>query len=100
MVSAELFAQLQRIVQKVVRVRSGYKRRAQDRSERPFGGINVMLFGDWWQLRPVCGTAIFSNPLLVSRMAQSCLNMFWGDDADRVRRVWELTQPMRCEDTW
>ena len=63
MVSAKLFAQLSRIVQKVVRVRSGYKRRP-DGSERPFGGINVILLGDWWQLRPVAGTALFSNPQL------------------------------------
>ena len=30
---------------------------------RPWGGVNVMLIGDWWQLHPTGSTAIMSNPL-------------------------------------
>ena len=62
MVSAELLAQLDLILRKVVRARSGYRRRCSDGSIRAFGGINVITFGDWWQLRPVKQTALFEQP--------------------------------------
>ena len=65
MVSAELLAALEHVVASVVRLRSTYKRRA-DGSDRIFGGINVLFFGDWWQLRPVGGCALFSNPCLAA----------------------------------
>ena len=29
---------------------------------RAFGGVNVMFFGDFWQLNPICQIAIMSNP--------------------------------------
>eukprot|EP00973_Karenia_brevis_P067337 9366457-Karenia_brevis.AAC.1 len=45
MVSAELLAALEAILRRVTRVRSGYKRRA-DQSIRAFGGINMLFFGD------------------------------------------------------
>ena len=62
MVSCELLTTLESIVTLVVRIRSGHKRRA-DGSTRAFGGINLLVFGDWWQIAPVGGTAMFANPL-------------------------------------
>ncbi len=61
MISAQLLAQIEILVSRVVRRRSVYKLRP-DGSCRPFGGVNVLLFGDWWQLKPVTGTALFTNP--------------------------------------
>ena len=101
MVSAELLAQLDLILRKVVRARSGYRRRCSDGSIRAFGGINVITFGDWWQLRPVRNTAIFSNRMLrPSGMAAAGLDLFWGTGPDAIRCLKELTRPMRCEDVW
>ena len=78
MVSAELLAALERSVAEVVRIRGGYKIRI-DGSHRAFGGVNVIFFGDWWQLRPVGGTALFSHPLLAPPGAASeGLSIFWG----------------------
>ena len=48
MITAQLFGQLELVVRKVIRKRSIYKTRP-DGTERPFGGVNVLLFGDWWQ---------------------------------------------------
>ena len=41
--------------------RHPYAKRA-DGSWRPFGGINVVFCGDFWQLPPVRATSLFSNP--------------------------------------
>ena len=100
MVSAELLAALEHVVASVVRLRSTYKRRA-DGSDRIFGGINVLFFGDWWQLRPVGGCALFSNPCLAATAsARRGMSFFWGTGRDSIHRVWELTRPMRCVDAW
>ena len=32
------------------------------RNANPFGGINILLSGDWWQLPPVKSHSIFNNP--------------------------------------
>ena len=61
MVSAELFAELQKRVAQAVPEVNAYKRRP-DKSPRPFGGINVVLHGDNDQLRPVKATALFDRP--------------------------------------
>ena len=46
MVSAELLAQLEHVVQKVVNSRTLWKLRA-DGTKRVFGGINVLFVCDW-----------------------------------------------------
>lgn len=100
MVSAELLSELQRRVCQAVRPMGTYKKR-HDKSIRPFGGINTLLFGDWWQLRPVQATSLFDCPSKAkSGSAYEGLLLLWGQSRNSVQRVWELTQPMRCVDPW
>ena len=64
-------------------------------------GINIIFFGDWWQLQPVGGAALFSNPFLRPvGTAGAGLQLFWGSGQDSIRRLWELVRPMRCPDPW
>lgn len=98
MVSAELLSELQYLVQQAVRNPGTYKVRS-DKSKRVFGGINTLLFGDWWQLRPVRATALFDHPSKASNeLAYEGLLLLWGQNRDSVQRVWELTEQKRCPD--
>ncbi len=68
---------------------------------RPWGGANLLVFTDWWQLPPVRQTAIFANPFKhndhhVSRI----MSMFWNKDMDSMNAVVELTEAKRCKDKW
>ena len=49
---------------------------------RPWGGVNVLLTGDFWQLTPVASIAFMSNPLSQqvreSGKAQSMMSMMWS----------------------
>ena len=98
-VSGELLAALERVVQKVVRVRGTYKRRT-DGTMRAFGGINLVMLGDWWQHAPVASTALFDDPGDAVGSAAHGLEIFWGYGPNSIRRLWELTAPMRCVDAW
>ena len=61
----------------------------------------MVLLGDWWQLQPVRSTALSGNPFLFSsQLATSGLDLFWKTGLDTIRHLWELTLPMRCDDTW
>ena len=87
MVSAELLSELQDLVQKAVRKPGTYKARS-DKSIRPFGGINILLFGDWSQLRPVRATALYDYPSKASSdLAYEGLLLLWGQNRDSVQRV-------------
>ena len=100
MVSAELLSELQFLVRQAVRKPGTYKVRP-DKTIRPFGGNNTLLFGDWWQLRAVRATSLFDHPSKVSSdLAHEGLLLIWGQNRDSLQRVWELMQPMRCTDPW
>ena len=100
MVSAELFAELQKRVAQAASDSCAYKRRP-DKSPRPFGGVNVLIDGDNWQLRPVKATALFDRPSAGrSLLATAGLRLMWSRDRDSVQRVAELSEPMRCSDPW
>ena len=100
MMSAELLGTLEEEVKSAVRVRGTYKKRSAD-SQRAFGGVNVVMCADFWQLHPVTGTFLASNPLEVpSSRACHALELFWLDGQDAVRSFWQLTELMRCDDKW
>ena len=50
-----------------------------DGSIRPFGGLNVIFLGDFWQLTPVRSLSLSSNPYkdVDDHGAQKILKMFW-----------------------
>ncbi len=83
------------------RQRQLYARRP-DGSPRPFGGVNLLGCGDWWQFPPVRATAIMSNPFKhgLDATAERILSMFWTKDEDSVTKLFELVQEVRCEDPW
>ena len=98
--SAELLGTLERVVSAAVRVKGTYKKRAGE-SHRAFGGVNVVMCADFWQLHPVTGTFLASNPLDVpAGCAHRALELFWQDGDDSVRSFWQLTELMRCDDEW
>ena len=96
MVSAQLFGQLEVAVSKVVRRKSPC-RLDIDGNVRPFGGINVLLFGDMWQLKPVTGLALFASPS-EARSHTSYLGcmLLW----ESLRCCWELIGSKRCSNAW
>ena len=100
MVSAELLAELQYLVNQAVRIPHTYKKR-QDKTIRPFGGINTLLFGDWWQLRAVRATSLFDRPSTAkSELAYNGLLLIWGQNRNSAQGVWELEEQVRCPDKW
>ena len=76
--------------------------RRPDKSWRPFGGLNVLLCGDLWQLPPVKSVSIFSNPFKkdLQFTEQRTLQMLWKRGEDSIGKLFELTEPMRTKDSW
>ena len=100
MVPAELLGMLERVISSAVRVTGTYKQRT-DKTTRSFGGVNVIMFADFWQLHPVTGVFLASNPLDVPPgCGQHAMQMFWETNKDSIRSFWQLTELMRCEDPW
>ena len=110
MMDAELLGKLREKATKAVRIqkntykkRPGHSSRAQQ-STRAFGGVNVVMCADFWQLHPVHGTFLASNPECVpgGTLAFKAMEMFWGEaeNPDTIRNFWQLTQLMRCDDEW
>ena len=100
MVSAELLAELEYLVTQAMRSQNTYKKR-RDKSVRPFGGVNTLLLGDWWQLRAVRSTSLFDHPKSAnSELARTGLLLLWGQDRNSAQGVWELLEQVRCPDKW
>ena len=79
----------------------GAGKKSPDNTDRAFGGINVVMYADFWQLSPVSGTFLASNPLEVpAGSSQQALQMFLQTGPDSVRSFWQLTELMRCDDVW
>ena len=88
-------------LRRVCRTSHAYARRA-DRTWRSFGGVNVLCFGDWWQLPPVKATAIFSNYFAKhENVERQMLRHFWERDTDGFTTLFELTHAYRFDkDPW
>ena len=98
--SAELLGTLERVVRAAVRVPGTCKKRSAE-SQRAFEGVNAVMCADFWQLHPVTGTFLASNPMEIpDGWAQNALSMFWEDGPDSIRKLWQLTEKMRCTGTW
>ncbi len=98
MVYAQLLGQMELVVNRVARQNSGYKKRS-DKASRNFGGINVLLFGDWSQIKPVGGTALFSYPAdAPTQTACHGLKLLWEDGPNAVHNCWELATSLRCQE--
>ena len=90
----------------------GTMKRDEDHYERPFGGLNVIFAGDFWQLDPPepAGWPLTRVPCDLhnampqpknSAVPEYGLSLFWGNDPrEAVQGVSELEQQMRVEDSW
>ena len=108
MVSAELFAQLERRCREIMRDLSVAKYGTFDGAVRPFGGLNVVLAGDLYQLPPPRGTFVGDVPwqLLAGQLAAKTplaaqgQNLIWGPKHEGMQGVTELTRCERTADEW
>ena len=70
-----------------------------DGTERPFGGVNLTVAGDWWQLPPVRAAGFYSNPFgEFEFVEQRAMGYFWVRDEDCFSKLFELTEPQRQKD--
>ena len=85
-------------------VREGRYKVRKDGSIRKFGGVNVLMYGDFWQLKPVGGAWLCCNPFHLpgtAELARQAVNdIFWGEGNDAIRNFWELDELLRCKDPW
>lgn len=69
--------------------------------DKKCSAVNTLMFGDLWQLRPVSGTALCSNPAKAPTMlALHGLQLLWGAETTPVQKCWNFTTSLRCEDVW
>ena len=100
MISAELLGALECMIRGAVRKQGTYKKR-QNGETRAFGGVNIIMCGDFWQLQPVLGIYLASDFTCVAEgRAQRAMELFWNDNQDSIRSFWQLTEVMRCKDAW
>ena len=80
---------------------SRYTKR-RDGSKRIFGGYNVWLLGDLYQLPPIPASAAVFTPITDTKTeaAKAIQNMFWSDTPDSINSFVELTIQKRVEDPW
>ena len=99
MIPDELFGAFQHHLADAA-VDSRYKKRS-DKSVRPFGGYNVIILGDFYQIPPIPASASLSVPLpRKNEHAHKAWSMFWNSDADALNYFVELTLQKRVEDPW
>ena len=93
MISAQLVGVVDILIGKVTWKRDSWKRRA-DGTERPVGGLGVLFFGDFSQLKPVSGTTLASHPeVAVRSIATHGNNGVWESSGRRWRNkilAWRL----------
>ena len=100
MIAADLLGALEYVIRGAVRAQGTYKKRKNGET-RVFGGVNVVMCGDFWQLQPVSGIYLASDfTCIAAGRAQKAMELFWNDDVDSIRNLWQLTEVMRCKDPW
>ena len=108
MVSAELLARLELRCRELVRDLSDSKYAQDSALVRPFGGLNVILAGDLWQLPPPRGTFLGDVPweMLTHGKSKKVAHaargqqLVWGAPPDGVHGITELVQCERTHDVW
>ena len=103
-VSVELLDALQRQLKDSTRDK-GNPWAVDDRAPRQFamfGGLNLILLGDLWQIPPVRALSIAANPFAVrAANASRILEMFWTQGLPHsVAHRFALSQSHRCSDEW
>ena len=104
---AELQGELQEHMAEAAPRKNSYKyRRGQEEVRpRPFGGVNVIAFGDLWQLAPPQQTNICSNPdkppSTQNHFAADMMTMYWRPTRERGfngRSPYEFRSSKRLDD--
>ena len=106
--SAELLARLELRCRELVRDASVSKYAKASSQSRPFGGLNVIFMGDWWQLEPPKGSFLANLPLqwLSSGTTKKRPHaahgqaLLWEKGSEGVQGVTELYQCERTHDEW
>ena len=108
MVSPQLLAEMDMKIRSVVR-RAGTCKATSDGIDRTFGGLNVLLCGDFWQLDPPSGGCLSAIPVEFLRRARKYAaaatvshgqGIFWGTDPGCVQGITELVECVRTDDPW
>ena len=108
MVSCKLLAEMDMKLRAVMTDASTLKRDGLG-NIRPFGGVNVVFVGDFWQLDPPKGGFLGDIPVEFLRKARQYdpkpdvahgQPIFWGVDGQCVKGMTELTECVRTEDPW
>ena len=108
MVGARLLAEIDCKIREVVSD-VGTLRRGTKGPVRAFGGINVLLVGDFWQLDPPKGGSLSDIPVEFLRSARHYAPkadiahgqaILWGQGDGSVQGITELTECVRTQDPW
>ena len=107
MVSVELLAKLEQACRRVIRNGSPFKRDTAN-IDKPFGGLNVLVVGDLWQLEPPKGHFIADLPhewLGSAGARQRPLlaqgqELMWGPPDRAFQGCTELEECERTKDEW
>ena len=110
MVSAELLARMDLRCRELVRDLQQSKYAPGSAHAQPFGGLNVLVAGDLWQLPPPRGTFLGEVPweMLTKGSSKKVAHavhgqkLVWGSQAENsmIHGITELEQCERTRDTW
>lgn len=104
MLSAGFFAEAEAHMRAKV-PQNSFFREAEDGAVRPWGGLNVTMFGDVRQIDPPEGIALYTVPQsLLTRpppaplmpLAAQGLELLWGQGVELI----EFLEVYRCKDPW
>ena len=108
MVSAKLFADMELKLERVIRDIGTNKRGSRGRA-RPFGGLNIICSGDFWQLDPPDGGFLGDIPTEFIQAARKYQplptiahgqSLFWSGTEHGIQGVTELVECERSNDVW